>query len=336
MLEYDNSAFYYFSLTLLVIYIVPSTWYALSEIFFALFGRDSGSKARTAIEKAKAEKLRKETSSFARLQKRSFVINFIILVAAWGLFLFLVSKVMNDGEVSRFDPFQILGIQQGAATSEIKKAYRKLSLQYHPDKNPGDKIAAELFMKIAKAYEALTDEISKENYEKYGNPDGKQALEVSIGLPVFLLENPKVVLVLYLVGMVIGIPSLVGLWYANSKQYGEKNVKYETYNAFYTLLKESHRARNLAEILAASAEWRALNVPKAGDNEAMAPLYEKIKNESNFEKPSIEHPLILRGNLLLHAHVMRLAENLTPVCELYKSYRCNFVWMLNSLHSHRS
>ncbi len=89
---------------------------------------------------------------------------------------------------------------------------------------------------MAKAYEALTDEVSKENYLKYGNPDGKQSLEVSIGLPRFLLDNPKVVLVLYLIGMVVIIPVAVGYWYSKSKQYGEKNILYDTYAAFYQLI----------------------------------------------------------------------------------------------------
>ena len=90
------------------------------------------------------------------------------------LFVYLIRLVIADGHVQAFDPYSILGVDQGAAMGDIKKAYRKLSLIYHPDKNTGNKVAEEMFMKIAKAYEALTDETSKENYEKYGNPDGKQ------------------------------------------------------------------------------------------------------------------------------------------------------------------
>jgi preprotein translocase subunit Sec63 len=66
-------------------------------------------------------------------------------------------------------------------------------------------------------------------------------LEVSIGLPRLLLDNPKVVLVLYLLAMVVLIPVVVGLWYNNSKQFGEKNIMYETYMAFYQLLQEDNR-----------------------------------------------------------------------------------------------
>jgi translocation protein SEC63 len=314
MLEYDNSAFYYFALTLLVIFIIPSTWYAVSEFFAAfLGGGDVGSKARTKSEAAKAASLKQKTTGLTRLNTTTYLANLGALIVAWLCFLYLMAKVIDDGEVNTFDPYTILGVAQGTAMSEIKKVYRKLSLKYHPDKNIGDKMAEEMFMKIAKAYEALTDPIARDNYEKFGNPDGKQSLEVSIGLPKILLENPKVVLVLYLIAMVVVIPSAVGLWYSNSKQYGEKNIKYDTYNAFYTLLQESHRVRNLCEVIAASAECREINSPKPSDMEPMGLLYNKLKQEKLMVPPKYEHPTVLRGNLLLHAHLLRLTNGLNPV-----------------------
>jgi len=314
MLEYDNSAFYYFAITLLVIYILPGTWYALSEFVLAFAGSgEVGSKARTQSESFKASQLKRQSTGLTRLDTTAYKVNLVFLLIAWACFLYLMAMVVNDGEVNTFDPYTILGIVQGAATSEIKKAYRKLSLKYHPDKNIGDKNAEEMFMRIAKAYEALTDEASKENYEKFGNPDGKQALEVSIGLPRIILDNPKVVLVLYLIAMVVVIPSAVGLWYANSKQYGEKNIKYDTYNAFYTLLQEAFRIKNLPEVIAASAECRAINIPQPSDNEPMGLLYSRMKGSELMVKPKIEHPVVLRGNLLLHAHVTRQTVSLTRV-----------------------
>ena len=63
-----------------------------------------------------------------------------------------------DAELASFDPFKILGVDPRAEDKDIRKAYRKLSLEYHPDKNQGNKLAEEMFMKVAKAYEALTDE----------------------------------------------------------------------------------------------------------------------------------------------------------------------------------
>lgn len=324
MLEYDNSAFYYFAITLLVIYLIPSTYFTVKEVVLALGAGDIGSKARTSQEEKKAKLLKSKSTGWTRLNNSTFLTNFFFLLTAWAIFLILLNWVSSDGEVQSFDPFAILKIAQDATSSEIKKAYRKLSLQYHPDKNPGDRVAEETFMKIAKAYEALTDETSKENYEKYGNPDGKQSLEVSIGLPSILLENPKVVLVLYLVAMVVVIPVVVGFWYSNSKQYGENNIMYDTYSAFYQLLEESHRLKNLPEVIAASAECRQINVRDIKNGEKMSPeekeesekvlfsLFSKLKNEKLMIRPRQQNnPLVLKGNLLLHAHLLRLDTNLT-------------------------
>jgi len=256
-LEYDNSAFYYFALTLLFFYLVPGTWYTFSEVYQAFIGGgDKEIRPRTASEKEKADKLLKSRTGLARLKRWPFVVNLVCLVISLLIFFSLLWMIRNDGEVNRFDPYTILQVEVGSGTAEIKRAYRKLSLQYHPDKNIGNKAAEEMFMKIAKAYEALTDETAKENYEKFGNPDGKQSLEVSIGLPKIILDNPKVVLVLYLLAIVVVIPIAVGLWYAYSRQFGEKNIMYDTYKAFYQLLLESHRVKNFPEIMAASAEYR--------------------------------------------------------------------------------
>jgi DnaJ-class molecular chaperone len=73
-----------------------------------------------------------------------------------------------------FNPYTILGIEEGATPKEVKQAYRKLSVLYHPDKNTGANAtkAQNMFIQVAKAHEVLTDDATRENYEKYGNPDG--------------------------------------------------------------------------------------------------------------------------------------------------------------------
>jgi len=67
------------------------------------------------------------------------------------------------------DYYEILGISKGASAAEIKKAYRKKAVQYHPDKNPDDKGAEEKFKKAAEAYEVLSDENKKARYDQYGH-----------------------------------------------------------------------------------------------------------------------------------------------------------------------
>jgi molecular chaperone DnaJ len=67
------------------------------------------------------------------------------------------------------DFYDILGVSKSASESEIKKAYRKKAIQYHPDKNPGDKTAEENFKKAAEAYEVLGDSNKKAQYDQYGH-----------------------------------------------------------------------------------------------------------------------------------------------------------------------
>lgn len=67
------------------------------------------------------------------------------------------------------DYYDILGIAKGATAAEIKKAYRKKAIQYHPDKNPGDHTAEGMFKKAAEAYEVLSDPNKRSRYDQYGH-----------------------------------------------------------------------------------------------------------------------------------------------------------------------
>src|SRR6476661_8993267 len=71
--------------------------------------------------------------------------------------------------MSKRDYYEILGVSKGAAADEIKKAYRKVAMQYHPDRNPGDKAAEEKFKEAAEAYEILSDQDKRAQYDRYGH-----------------------------------------------------------------------------------------------------------------------------------------------------------------------
>ncbi len=67
------------------------------------------------------------------------------------------------------DYYEVLGVSKDADAKEIKKAYRKLAMKYHPDKNPGDKAAEEKFKEINEAYEVLSDEEKRSTYDRFGH-----------------------------------------------------------------------------------------------------------------------------------------------------------------------
>jgi molecular chaperone DnaJ len=70
------------------------------------------------------------------------------------------------------DYYEILGLQRNAQTEDLKKAYRKLAIQFHPDKNPGDKKAEEKFKELSEAYEVLSDPQKRQMYDQFGHAAG--------------------------------------------------------------------------------------------------------------------------------------------------------------------
>ncbi len=77
--------------------------------------------------------------------------------------------------MTKRDYYEVLGIERSAGADEIKKAYRKLALQYHPDRNQGDKAAEEKFKEAAEAYEVLSDAEKRQLYDRFGHEGLQQS-----------------------------------------------------------------------------------------------------------------------------------------------------------------
>ena len=303
-------------LTIIDFPLTPTAWYIILNRVYKAFGglsdRDIGAVARTGAEKKKANDLKKESKGLNALKSTGFLINLGITIFFTILFVVLLINVSQDGEVNSFDPFHILEIDTASDLKAIKKAYRDKSLKFHPDKNPNNPSAEAKFMMVAKAYEALTDETAKENYEKYGNPDGKQSMAVSIGLPSWLLDtgNRNFVLISYLIIMVGVIPYCVWRYYSKSSMYGEKDVMYDTYSWYHHTLGENTLVKSLPEFFAGSAEFRQRNMPKGQkEKEEIGQIMNTVR--AHMQKPKYNHPVLIKGNVLLHAHLLRQTDGLS-------------------------
>ena len=140
----------------------------------------------------------------------------LYIMIFWGVSALLVAYIaLNPGEENKvFDPYAVLNVPVGADAAAIKKAYRTLSLQYHPDKNPDPEATVYFTESITPAYKTLTDDVARQNYEKYGHPDGKQAVKLGVALPSWMFgkdgTGPIVLVCLVAFGILLPLGFAVG------------------------------------------------------------------------------------------------------------------------------
>ncbi|EAR85551.2 DnaJ-SEC63-like protein, putative (macronuclear) [Tetrahymena thermophila SB210] len=253
-LQYDDSAFYFFAFSVLSFVSVITGLFVLRN----LFKKDSQIKRVHPKDKSADQKKLNQAVQF-KAQKYSLKFYFLILLfLACIYFAYQTSKfTAKTDDLKRFDPYEILEIQRGASQGEIKKAYRKMVLLYHPDKNPSPEAAAK-FLLVTKANECLTDETKMKVCEQFGSPDGPGSLQVAIAMPSFFQkkENHVFVLALFSVLFVILVPIVVLIWLNRSQSKNNHGMLVENYMVAFQKMTQNMAASKLIEIIGYCAEFR--------------------------------------------------------------------------------
>ena len=160
-----------------------------------------------------------------------------------------------------------------------------MAIKYHPDKNLNNLQAKAKFMLVTKAYESLTNEEAKRNYELYGNPDGPGAMRFSIGLPGTLILNKKnqfkfIILFIFIVCIII--PYEFFKWFRKSQSFDENGLLYSTIKSFKRKTNNESKINYIPFWLGSSIEFRWIEDPDLEKT--------KIEIEELFNKYKTEFP----------------------------------------------
>ena len=306
--QYDDSAFYTYAISFLFVLIVINIILILRRFFYKKKFTDSKylncncefchSRLKTINQKISNENI--------NLTFYFYIIILFALLYLSYLCYFQVKK--NSGKIKSFNPYEILEIDEKADERTIKKAYKKLALKFHPDKNPNNLQAKAKFILIAKAYEALTNEESKKNFEKYGNPDGPGSMRLSVALPSFILDkkNHLTILVIFLIFILIIVPQVFLFWYNSTKEYNDIGIKKNDEQVFYFELNENILLKQMPYVLGLAFEYRDLPIRQEEAN-ILYETYNKYYKQNLMCKHKLEHihPSNKKAICLLYSYIMK-------------------------------
>lgn len=319
--EENSSLFSIFILTIMALLLVPYTVFRLCKAFTKK-RKDMICECSQCLLSGKYRK------SIFRQISNFLTFGNVSLMLLWVMMAVLIYHTKHiSRQIQPFEPFSILGLEPGASDSAIKKAYRRLSIQYHPDKNPNPEAHNYFVEFISKAYQALTDPISRENFEKYGHPDGRQGFQIGIALPEFLLNfdgGSGGLLLLGIVVICILLP-LIGavIYLSRSSKYTGNFVMHETLSTYYYLMKPSLAPSKIMDVFIKAAEFMKMPIRRS-DDEYLQKLFMVVKSEFNMDLKKIkseqakfwkQHPSLVKTELLIQAHLARESATLHPTLQ---------------------
>ena len=196
---------------------------------------------------------------------------------------FIAIKDENEKfNYKNFEPHEILNVPYTADLKQIKKAYRKLVVSKHPDRVLSSKnmeqnslsnkdienIRVE-FRRIVKAYEILTDPVKRENFEKYGNPDGPKGLGHIMPNLVINKKYQLPIMILFLLFIVVVLPLFV-IYYLknnNNNEYDDEGNSKTNSSICYYYMNENTLIKHLPFIFGLFVEFNKLNIRSSDEKE---------------------------------------------------------------------
>lgn len=311
-LIYDDNSFQLFAIAFLAVFWVPVALYRIIRTTIRV------RHIKTPLEKAKeawctcsfcqdkAGKLEKKNKGLRAITFFDFIFLIVTILLAISAFRLYRTNVAVD---TPFDPFRILNVDHSSTPKQIKKAYRRLTVTHHPDKNRNDPSAGEKFIEITKAFAALTDPTAKENYIKYGNPDGYLGTTWGLGLPQWVAESQNSVLFAYAIFMILIFPVSVGIWWHNRKKQLTSEVMTSTFMMYRETLQQTTRFRDLLAAFCGSDEFNDLY--NSDNEEIIRDLSETLRKSGvtdlrktkSFVEPSFSQ---LQNLLVMTAYLARV------------------------------
>ncbi|GHJ86064.1 hypothetical protein NliqN6_2466 [Naganishia liquefaciens] len=326
-LAYDDSGILaaYFGLTCLSFVLLPTTFVTLRK---SLLGDE---KSRAAKNECSCQECRAKVKSMKKAEAKSiFSKRYLALLLGWIIFAALcyyISQAPSAGSTV-YDPFEILGIPSSSDEAFIKKHFKRISLKFHPDKiklaeNQTKEEADAHFVDLTKAYKALTDDVTRENLQKYGNPDGVQSREETIAIPKWIVEGNNGIFVLAAYGLGLGgvLPWLVGRWWFSQRGLTKDGALSSTAEIFFHDLTEDISLSGLLGLLASAVEIREVLAKTTGKSkkekkaraiqtdELEKTLIEKAKDiglqERDLFSSVVSTAPARRASMLLWSHLLR-------------------------------
>lgn len=270
-LNYDADAFWYFAATVLMVVLVPWTLFLVRWLLrprpvpeedFRRRGPGAGTDVKVrhctvSSMEAKRRAMDERVASWRYRLGGSCKLQLLAVCMLWAM-LFIVLWKLKDApaQLKSFDPYAILGISADAESKEIKKAYRQKSLQHHPDKDIHNPLAHVQFQQIHKAYTALTDVAARQNYAKYGNPDGPQQMKVGIALHpnIMLSKEIQITFLCVFFFVLFFVPCTILCCCLRGQRLSHGGISADTLKMIHACIDEETKAEHGPSLLGASHE----------------------------------------------------------------------------------